>query len=33
MRSLISVLESGVGTKEADNENEVLSKVLSSKAD
>ncbi len=28
MRSLISVLESRVGKKEADNANEILSKVL-----
>ena len=32
MRSLISVLESRVGKKEADNANEILSKVLSSRA-
>jgi 4-carboxymuconolactone decarboxylase len=32
MRSLISVLESGVGKKEAENANEILSKVLSSRA-
>jgi 4-carboxymuconolactone decarboxylase len=32
MRSLISVLEAKVGKKEADNANEVLSKVLSSKS-
>ncbi len=31
MRSLISVLESKVGKKEADNANEILSKVLSSR--
>ena len=32
MRSLISVLEAKVGKKEADNANEILSKVLSSRA-
>ena len=32
MRSLISVIESRVGEKEADNANEVLGKVLSSRA-
>ena len=32
MKSLISVLEAKVGKKEADNANEVLSKVLSSRA-
>ena len=32
VRSLISVLESRVGKKEADNANEILSKVLSSRA-
>jgi 4-carboxymuconolactone decarboxylase len=32
LRSLISVLESRVGKKEADNANEILSKVLSSRA-
>ena len=32
MRNLISVLQSRVGKKEADNANEVLSKVLSSRA-
>jgi len=32
MRSLISVLEAKVGKKEADNANELLSKVLSSRA-
>ncbi len=32
IRSLISVLESRVGKKEADNANEILSKVLSSRA-
>ncbi len=31
MRSLLSVLESGVGKKEADNANEILGKVLSSR--
>jgi alkylhydroperoxidase/carboxymuconolactone decarboxylase family protein YurZ len=32
VRSLISVLESRVGKKEADNANEILNKVLSSRA-
>jgi 4-carboxymuconolactone decarboxylase len=32
IKSLISVLESKVGKKEADNANEILSKVLSSRA-
>jgi hypothetical protein len=32
MRSLISVLEAKAGKKEADNANEILSKVLSSRA-
>ncbi len=32
MRSLISVLESRVGKKQADNAHEILSKVLSSRA-
>ena len=32
MRSLISVLEAKVGKKEADNANEILSKVLGSRA-
>lgn len=32
MRSLISVLEANVGKKEADNANEILSKVLSNRA-
>jgi 4-carboxymuconolactone decarboxylase len=32
MRSLISVLEANVGKKEADNANEILSKVLGSRA-
>jgi 4-carboxymuconolactone decarboxylase len=31
MRRLISVIESRVGKKEADNANEILSKVLSSR--
>jgi len=32
MRSLISVLEAKVGKKEADNANDILNKVLSSRA-
>jgi hypothetical protein len=32
MRSLISVLDTKVGKKEADNANEILTKVLSSRA-
>jgi 4-carboxymuconolactone decarboxylase len=32
MKSLVSVLEAKVGKKEADNENQILNKVLGSRA-